>query len=111
MQWLVLILLFCSGMNIGSKYYYFCFIATAGFILMNKKLVMDWNVIVLLILSVSWVLFSPDLKDFKITTFFKPFLYPMAYITGRNFFASRDKDSVGTVDYKSNLIPVFVIQS
>lgn len=107
-QKITLLLLFLAGVNIYNKYYYFCFAAVAIFIVAKKKMILDWNVLFLLVFSVSWLILSPDSNNVSLTTFIKPFLYPAAYIVGRNFFAKSQNDYVSN---KRDLlvVPVLVV--
>lgn len=110
-QTVTLCLLFLGGMNVASKYYYFCFAAMALFLLTKRRLAVDWNIPILLVFSVSWLVFSPDLEHLSITTILKPFLYPMAYLVGRNFFLKGR--TLYSLDKRENdpVIPVVVILS
>lgn len=109
LQVVTLLLLFLAGLNIGNKYFYFCFVATGMFILMCRKITLDIQVVALLILSFSWMLFSPDLSELSLTAFIKPFLYPMAYVAGRNFFFGTPQ--VKDAHKQSLMIPIFVLLS
>ncbi len=107
-QTITLFLLFLAGVNIDNKYYYFSFIAVAIFIVTKRKIVLDWNVLFLLIFCISWMLFSPDSNHIGLTTFIKPFLYPAAYIVGRNYFARNQKEYIAE-KRDSLIIPVLVV--
>ncbi len=91
LQTITLLLLFFAGMNVGNRYYYFCFVATALFIGLRRSYVFDLQLIALLLLSLFLVCFSPSTQSFSITATIKPFLYPMAYLVGRNFFMGKQR--------------------
>lgn len=103
---MTLLLLFLGGMNVANKYYYFCFAAAIIFIFVKRYLILDWNVLLLLILSLAWLIFSPDSQHFKITTVLKPFLYPLAYLIGRNFFTKTH--DLFTSEKRDSLIVVVI---
>ncbi len=87
-----LALLFFAGLNFDNKYYYFCFASIVIFLFVRKKLIVDLNFFLLLVFSVSWLIFSPDLRNVSLTTIIKPFIYPAIYLLGRNFWGLNRKD-------------------
>ena len=106
MQGLTLILLFLSGMNVANKYYYLCLVAVCLFIISRKKIILDWNFLLLLAFSFSWIIFSPDKFDLSVTFLIKPLLYPLAYLVGRNFY------EMYSLSYKRRcIVPAWTILS
>ena len=109
LQILTLLLLFFSGVNIGNKYFYFCFLATVIFIALNKALIVDRQVIILLILALAWILFASDMQTFSLTSIIKPFLYPMAYMVGRSFLVNKNQSAF---EIRQKLIvPILILLS
>ena len=108
-QWLTLFLLVLAGMNVFSMYYYFLLAAAAFFLITQKRYIFDINVLFLLVLSISWMLFSPETASLSITSLIKPTLYPLAYMVGRNFF---DYGQIRDVNFAKNaFIPAITLLS
>lgn len=99
-QILTLLLIFFAGMNFLNMYAYFLLIGTGVFILIRKKLSIDTNVILLLILALSWIFFSTESKNVSATAMIKPFLYFLAYLVGRNFSSVTNEASSLTKNEK-----------
>lgn len=109
LQTITLFLLFFAGLNVGNAYFYWCFIATFVFIALRRTVIVDMQTVSLLILSLSWFLFSPDMETVSLTAIIKPFLYPMAYVAGRSFFMGSDQLHY---DRKQKMVmPIFVVLS
>ena len=83
---LILVLLFAAALNLITRYYYFIFLAFAFFsIKSQRKLRADAPVGLLLLLALSWVVFSPT-STISVLGIFKPFTYVMCYMMGVGLF-------------------------
>ncbi len=85
---ITLFMFLLAGINVKSMNFYFLLFAVAVFLVVNQRYVFDFNLLILLQLSLAWIIFSPD-KDAGITSIIKPMLYPLAYFVGRSFFAAK----------------------
>lgn len=83
LMYIVLFLVFLASMNVINRYYVFMFIAFGVFFLKPKrKIYLDTiPILLLLVLGLSWVLFSPD-STISILGVVKPFTYLLCYIMG-----------------------------
>ena len=72
-----------ATMNVINRYYYFAYLAVAIFCVeYNRKFRLDKiPIVLLLVLAVSWVFFSPNSTD-SIFGILKPFTYVLCYIVG-----------------------------
>lgn len=94
-QIVILILLFLGNMNVRNLYVYFLFGASVIGILMNGRFLrVDGMVAVLLLLSLSYVVFDPIASD-SLTTVIKQFLFPMCYLMGLNFVRGEGAAELG----------------
>lgn len=89
---ITLFMLLLAGINVKNMNFYFLLFAVAAFLVINQRYVFDFNFLILMQLSLAWIIFSPE-KDAGITSIIKPMLYPMAYLVGRSFFASKNKNT------------------
>lgn len=89
---ITLFFLLLAGINVKNMNFYFMLFAVAAFLVINQRYVFDFNFLILMQLSLAWIIFSPE-KDAGITSIMKPMLYPMAYLVGRSFFASKNKNT------------------
>ena len=87
---ITLFFLLLAGINVKNMNFYFMLFAVAAFLVINQRYVFDFNFLILMQLSLAWIIFSPE-KDAGITSIIKPMLYPMAYLVGRSFFASKNR--------------------
>jgi len=83
-QCVVLILMFLSGMNFLARYYFMALLAFLLFVFFSKKLSVNMDFIYLLIISLSWLAFSPNATE-SFSGIIAPVLYPVAYCIGYNF--------------------------
>lgn len=88
-QIILLAMLFLAGMNFFNLYFYLIFFAAVLFLAIKRKIQIDINVLFLIVLAVSWSIFSPTAHD-KVTSLIKPFIYPLSYLAGINFLSSGD---------------------
>lgn len=86
----VLLVLFLAGMNFRNQYYYFIVLGCVPVFLMQRKITIGKDFLPLLVISVSWLVFSPESRDL-ITSMIKPFMYPLAYLAGFNFLSYYNK--------------------
>lgn len=86
----VLMVLFLAGMNFRNQYYYFVVLGCVPVLITQKKIAMGTDLLLLLVISVSWLVFSPGSRDL-ITSMIKPFMYPLAYLAGFNFLSYYNK--------------------
>lgn len=95
-----LLLLGLAAMNVIGRYYYFTYIALIFFCLKpNRKFKVDIvPVILLFLVGLSWVLFSPA-TSLSIFGLIKPFTYVLCYIIGASMLDDDD-------DYGSNEAPL-----
>lgn len=98
--YITLLFLGLAAMNLIGRYYYFSFIAFLFFSLKpNRKFKIDTiPVIMLFLLSVSWVLFSTDTTE-SIFGLVKPFTYLLCYIIGASMIEDDD-------DYGADKMPL-----
>ena len=85
--YVVLFFICLATMNMINKYYYFTYIAFAFFcIFVNRTLRIKYvPVLSLLLLAVSWMLFSPD-AAVSTLSLIKPFTYLLCFLMGRGLF-------------------------
>lgn len=97
--YVTLLLLGLAAMNVIGRYYYFTYIALIFFCLKpNRKFKVDIvPVILLFLVGLSWMLFSPT-TSLSIFGLIKPFTYVLCYIIGASML---DDD-----DYGSNEVPL-----
>ena len=86
-----LLLLGLAAMNVIGRYYYFTYIALIFFCLKpNRKFKVDIvPVILLFLVGLSWVLFSPA-TSLSIFGLIKPFTYVLCYIIGASMLDDDD---------------------
>lgn len=96
-----LLFLFLAGMNFQNRYCYLTLFAVGIFILFKRKIIVDINTCFLLMLAISWIVFSPDTSQMAISLIVEPCLYPLAYLLGRNFFG---KNNYNIQPYKEELL-------
>lgn len=89
---ITLFFLLLAGINVKNMNFYFMLFAVVAFLVINQRYVFDFNFLILMQLSLAWIIFSPE-KDAGITSIIKPMLYPMAYLVGRSFFASKNRNT------------------
>ena len=84
-QVLILLFVFLFAMNFINRYFYCVFIAFALFLLVNKKFTISFSLVALLGLSFCIIFFSKDTTS-AITSYIKPFIYPICFLIGSSFF-------------------------
>ena len=108
-QIFVLILLFLGSMNVFNLYYYFVSAAFLVCLIANfRNIKFDRIFIVLLLFSVSYLIFYPKSWD-SITTVLKQFSFPMCYIVGLNFIRPKTSEEVSQNSYKEHQISIAII--
>ena len=78
---IILFLLFVACTNIANKYFYIVFFAFAIYLFFVQRVAFNMDVICLLVISLSFVLFAPWARETALTII-KPFVYPACYIMG-----------------------------
>lgn len=83
LQKITLFLLILAGMDFLSQYRTIAFAACIIFLFFKMRFVLDANVLWLMLLAVSWVVFSPSMNS--VSAMIAPFVFPLAYCVGLNF--------------------------
>lgn len=85
--YIVLFIICLATMNAFNRYYYFMYIAFAFFcIFVNRTLRVKYvPAIALLLLAISWMVFSPD-STVSTLSLIKPFTYLLCFLMGRGLF-------------------------
>lgn len=99
MTLMALLFISLSSLNLINRYYYFVFIAVIFFCLNSNRMIhFDlFPVSMLLLLALSWVLFSPD-ASYSILGMLKPVTYVLCYVVGNSLICDDD-------DYSENNTP------
>lgn len=90
---IILLLICLAAMNAINAYYYFIFIAFGIFCLSVKRILRAQliPVVSLLLLAVSWDVFSPSSTD-TVLSIFRPFSYVMCYLMGTSLYEEREAE-------------------
>ena len=80
-HFVITLLLIMAGMNVLNQSYYFFLAAVALAIVIGRRIAIDVDAICLMLVGLSWVVFSPTGHD-STTSIMKPFLYAFAYLAG-----------------------------
>ena len=93
-HFVIMLLLIMAGMNLLNQSYYLFLAACVIAMVVNKRIFGDIDAICLMLIGISWVLFSPMGHD-SITNIVKPMLYVCAYFAGMCYlsYTCKDKDS------------------
>ena len=89
LQKITLFLLILAGMDFFSQYRTIAFAACIMFLFLKMRFVFDTNVLWLLLLAISWVVFSPSMNS--VSAMIAPFVFPLAYCAGLNFLPTNDQ--------------------
>lgn len=92
LQKITLFLLILAGMDFFSQYRTIAVAACAIFLLLKVRFTFDSNVLWLLLLAFSWVIFSPSINS--ASSMIAPFAFPLAYCVGLNFLADKNNEKV-----------------
>ena len=90
LQVLILLFVLLFAMNFINRYFYCVFIAFALFLLVIKKFTVSFPFILLIGLSFCIIFFSKDTTS-AITTYIKPFVYPVCFLIGSSFFNAKSE--------------------
>lgn len=108
-QILIVCLLFFASMNVFGKYFYCIFFALCVLLIMNRKLIANFMLVVVCLFSLTYVIALPDARSSYLLTL-KQFSYPICYFVGLNF-GKRDQSTNCGVESgeKSLTITIFVV--
>lgn len=80
-HFVITFLLVMAGMNFLNQFFYFFLAAIVLAIAAHRRIVIDASAVCLMLVGLSWVIFSPTGMD-SITNMIKPMLYVLAYFAG-----------------------------
>ena len=80
-HFVITFLLVMAGMNFLNQFFNFFLAAIVLAIAAHRRIVIDASAVCLMLVGLSWVIFSPTGMD-SITNMIKPMLYVLAYFAG-----------------------------
>lgn len=103
LQQFTLFLLVLAGMSFLGRDRMICVVACLIFLIFKVKFSIDGNVLILLVLSLSWIVFAPSNTNvfFQVV---RPFAFPLAYCVGLNFLS--DTEDQEKMEKKARLVMI-----
>ena len=92
---MTLFFMFLAAMDFFARFFVWVYLAALAFMcLPNRKLHIDFSILCLMVLSLSFLVFDPISQD-RLLDMLKPFTYPICYLIGSSLYiGNRDEKFV-----------------